>query len=247
MENEKLSVNFAPGQTVAELIIREGQAPQPINPKPPVKTDITGTLGTVAEYLSKRVNSGQFDEKECHIIVDREALSIKLIVNEFDEYKRGTVVGKLEAYGKFKEFGINTDKAWSPKELARVIKMNRSFFESKEEAMKLTTVLNNFTATVNQKVEKMATEKGDTTDNFSQVVNSNLPESFFITMPIFKGSKKETFEVETVVAKIDGREVSFTLISPGANDTLEKIRDKAIDDELVKITSISKDIVIVER
>lgn len=111
--------------------------------------------------------------------------------------------------------------------------------------MKLVSELMNFSATVNNKIERAVKENGDRTDNFAQVVNSNLPASFTLDIPIFKGMDSETLEVETF-AKVSGREVAFTLISPGANQTLEEIRDKAIDDQLEQVKSIAPNIAIIE-
>jgi len=229
-----------------EVIIRQGEAPKAIDPKPPVITNITGTLPSVLEYLTKRVNTGQFEQSKCAILVNREALTIQLVINEDDTYKRGTVTGKLEQFPKFKEFGINANKKWSPSELGKFIKMNRSFFESKEVAMKLTTTLMNFTATINQKIECAASEKGDKTDNFNQVVNSNLPEGFKVKMSVFKGYETFVFDVETI-AEPNGKEIYFTLISPAANDVLEETRDNAINEQLDKIKEVSPNIVIIEQ
>ena len=82
-------------------------------------------------------------------------------------------------------------------------------------------------------------------DNFVQMVNSNLPESFIIVLPIFKGMTAETIEVETF-AQVSGREVAFTLLSPGAQATLEDLRDKVIDCEVAKIREIAPDIAVIE-
>lgn len=51
METEKMQINLAPGQSTAEIIIREGVATKQLDPKAPVKTDIVGTIGTILEYL----------------------------------------------------------------------------------------------------------------------------------------------------------------------------------------------------
>lgn len=56
MQNEKLEINLAPNMAKAELIIREGAAPKELEPKAPVKTDLSGVIGAVVEYLSKRIN-----------------------------------------------------------------------------------------------------------------------------------------------------------------------------------------------
>jgi len=244
-ENKKVVVNLPEGTAYAEVTVREGEACKLLDPKPPVKVNITGTIGTPAEFLKKRIDTDQINQKRCHALVDRVQIEITLVINENDEYLRGQIVGKLEIHPKFSESGINTGKVWTPSELGMFFKMNRSMFGDKQVNMKLVTELMNFTATVNNKIERSVKETGDRTDNFAQAVNSNLPGSFTLTIPIFKGMKPETLEVETF-AKINGREVSFVLISPGANQTVEEIRDKIIDEQLEQIREIAPGIAIIE-
>lgn len=245
MENEKLQINLGAGVTKAEVILREGQAIKELEPKAPVKTNLSGVIGAPVEYLTKRVATGQFTQERSHLIVDREDIKLTLVVNEDDEYNRGQINGTLEFHPKFIEFGINTGKVWTPTELGLFFKMNRAFFPDKSINMKLVTDLMNFSATVNNVIERSVKENGDRTDNFAQVVNSNLPASFTLDIPIFKGMDSETLEVETF-AKVSGREVAFTLLSPGANQTLEEIRDKAIDAQLEQVKSIAPNIAIIE-
>lgn len=246
MENENIKITLLPEDGVSQLIIREGAAEKLIDPKPPVKINITGILNSPLEFLTKRLNSGQFNILLCQLLVNREKLTLNLIINENDEYQKGSITGKLEFNTKYKEFGINTGKVWTPTDLGLFIKMNRSFFADKSVAMKLTTELMNFKATVDNKIERSLKESGDRTDNFSQVVNSNLPPSFKIFMPIFKGHPSEELEVETF-AQINGRDVAFILISPGANESLENIRDSAIDIVLEDIKATAPDLVIIEE
>lgn len=245
METERMQINLAPGMTTAEVIIREGAAPKKLDPKAPIKTKLNGVIGAVVEYLHKRINTGQFAQKDCHILVNRDKVEITLITNESDEYRRGEVVGKLAYNPKFVEFGINGGKVWTPTELGMFIKMNRAFFSDRAENMRLVSCLMNFTADVNNKIERAVKENGNRTDNFAQVVNSNLPDSFTIQMPIFKGMQPETIEVETF-AQVDGREVSFILLSPGAQATLEDLRDKVIDEQLEQIREIAPEVAIIE-
>lgn len=247
MQNEKMQINLGAGTELAEIIIREVKEVNELKVKEPVKINLSGTIGAPFEFLKKRMDQiEQINQKRCHILVDREDISIKLIFNENDEYHRGEVTGTLEAYPKFKEFGINTGKVWTPTALGLFFKMNRAFFTSRENNMELVSTLMNFTAQVNNKIERSAKENGDRSDNFEQVVNSNLPKSFNLVIPIFKGTPAETIEVETF-AQIDGRQVSFTLLSPGAQATLEGIRDKAVDEQLKAISDICPDIAIIEQ
>lgn len=246
METEKLQINLGQNVTKAEVIIREGAAVKELEPKAPLKTNISGTIGTVSEYLRKRVKTGQFTEERSQLIVNREDITIKLIINEDDAYNTGEVKGKLQIHPKFEEFGINSGKIWTPTELGLFFKMNRAFFVDRAENMKLVTTLMNFTASVNNTIERSVKENGNRTDNFAQVVNSNLPESFRLRIPIFKGMQSEDLEVETF-AQINGREVNFMLLSPGANQTTEDLRDNVIDDQLAAIREIAPQIVIIEE
>lgn len=245
MDNTDFKFNITPNPENGELTLRLGQAPKMLEPKPPVKINISGTLGCVYEWLQKRVGKEQFLQEDCHILVDRENVKITLITNENDEYKRGQIEGKLEYNPKFLEFGINSVKVWTPVELGMFFKMNRAFFDNRAENMQLVSTLMNFTVDINNKIDRALKENGSRTDNFTQIVNSNLPESFFLTIPIFKGTVPERVEIETF-AQVNGREISLVLISPGAMSTLEDMRNAVINEQLELIRQIAPDIAIME-
>ena len=232
-EDKKIVVNLPEG--VTELTMREGAAMKLLDPKPPVKIDLAGVIGAPVEFLSKRVSEAdQINPKRCHVLVDREKVSITLITAENDEYETGKVVGKLSQHPKFAEFGINSGKGWEPNELGQFFKMNRAFFPDKAANMKLVTDLKNFEANVATKIERQKSEKGDFKDNYSGVVMSNLPEAFTVQLPIFKGMPAETIEVE-FYASVNGREVTLQLISPGACQLLEDLRNRVIDEQIERI------------
>lgn len=77
----------------------------------------------------------------------------------------------------------------------------------------------------------------------SQIVESNLPESLKVTVPIFKGMEPMTFEVEVEVNPTD---LSCTLTSPEANDIIRTSRDHIIDDELSRIQEECPELLVVE-
>lgn len=247
MKPENLNVIMSDGQTTAEVIIRNVDNVNELPVKEPVKVNIKGTIGAPLEFLKKRMDDpNQIDAKRCHILVNREKISITLITNENQFYLKDSIEGTLQMHPKFNEFGINAGKVWTPTDLGMFFKMNRSFFPNKEDNMMLVTELMNFTASVNNTIERSAKESGDRTDNFSQVVNSNLPKSFKLQIPIFKGTPAEDVEVETF-AQISGRDVAFILISPGAQSALEDTRDKAIDKQLDAIRELCPWIAIIEQ
>lgn len=110
----------------------------------------------------------------------------------------------------------------------------------------LVTVLKNFKASIDSKVENSRQDNGSRTDNYSQVVNSNLPASFNLIVPIFKGRPAEEIEVE-IIADVDGRNIRLSLCSPGAEVIVEEERNKAIDEQLLLIRKLAPDIAIIEQ
>lgn len=243
MNTEKYNINLPSGCN--EIIIREGEAPAMLEPLEPLKLDITGTIGCVYEYLTKRINTEQFLQSECHILVDREHVLIQLITNETVERHRNVICGRLQYDPTYQRFGINSDKVWEPMELAMFLKMNRAAFADRTKNIELVSTLMNFKADVASKVEKMQKMEGSQTDSYSEVVNSNLPPTFRVQMRIFKGLPVEDIEVETF-ASVNGREVKFALLSPGAAETLDMIRDRVIDEQLELIRGVAPDIAIFE-
>lgn len=244
MENEKMVINTGNGTT--EVIIREGAAAKVLDPKAPMPFKVSGTLGAVSEYLTKRVKTEQFAQKNCHIIVNRDNVSLTLVFNERDEYTHGEVSGRLQVHPDFASLHINERYAWTPTELAMLLKMHRYWFKDRMTCMQIVTTLMNFTADVNQKIEQSIKENGSNKNNFEQVVNSNLPESINLTLPMFKGYAPEVIEVE-FFASVEGRDVSFALLSAGAIESLESIRNNAIDEQLEKIREIAPEIAIIEE
>lgn len=243
MENDKLVIQAGNGTT--EVILREGDAPKVLDPKAPMPVKISGTLGAVLEYLKKRIDKEQFAQKDCHIIVDRDNVTLTLNFNERDEYNHGQVSGSLQVHPDFASLHINERHAWTPTDLAMLLKMHRYWFKDRIAGMQIVSQLMNFTADVNQKIEQSIKENGSNKDNFEQVVNSNLPESITLTMPMFKGYAAENIEIE-FFARVDCRDVSFALLSAGANESLETIRNTAIDEQLTQIREIAPEIAIIE-
>ena len=244
METEKFQVVLNEGQTV--LTVLEGRAQNILDIKPPIKINLVGTIGSVFEFLQRRFGSEQFDPSRCHVTIDRENVSISLVTNEHDEYTIGNVSGKLEQHPKFVAFGINSGKRWAPNEFGQFCKMNRAFFTDKANNMKLVTLLKNFEASIDSKVEQQKIENGSTKDNESSVVNSNLPANFSLFIPLFKGVPAEEIEVE-FDSTVSGGEITFQLCSPGANQSFEDVRDSVIDVEISKIRTIAPNIVIIEK
>jgi vacuolar-type H+-ATPase subunit I/STV1 len=146
----------------------------------------------------------------------------------------------------YDRFGINDPQAgWTPAKLGQFIRLNRGVFEERQECMKLVSQLKNFTAKAKAEIQKQRDPSGSTADVYRQEVESNLPKSFTVNLAIFKGTAKQSIEVEFDHYLKDG-EVFLQLVSPGANELTETYRDQCIDDVLDKIREVAPDIAILE-
>lgn len=225
-----------------EVVLREGKAPVALDPKEPERVVINGTIDAPIRWLEKRVEL--INQKATNIIVNRDKMRIALTIDETSYYQI-EINGILQASKEMQEFGINVEKKWEPIKLSKFIKMHRAFFTDKSQNMMLVSTLKNFKAKVNQDIERSKEENGSKVDNYSQVVDSNLPKSFKLNIPLFKGFACEEIEVE-IYADVDGRDVSLSLVSAGANEAIEEYKNKVIDVQLDAIRQIAPDIVIVE-
>lgn len=225
-----------------EVVLREGKAAEQLPLREPIPVDITGTIESPLLWLEKRIDL--IDQKQANIAVDRDEMKISFVDKENDYYNNG-VCGVLRTSKEMKEFGINTDKKWEPAKLSQFLKMHRSFFSDKSQNMLLVSTLKNFKAKVNQDIERSKEENGSRVDNYSQVVDSNLPASFKLNIPLFKGFACEEIEVE-IYADVDGRDVSLSLVSAGANEAIEEYKNRVIDEQIEKIKAIAPNIVIIE-
>lgn len=229
--------------TPIEVVLREGKAAEPLPIREPLSVEITGTIDAPLRWLEKKISL--IDQKQAHIQVDRDNMSITLIDRETDYYTN-TITGQLSPSKEMTDFGINhPSKLWEPARLAQFCKMHRAFFRDKTANMALVSDLKNFKANVTQGIERSKEENGSRTDNFSQVVDSNLPKSFKMSIPLFKGFAQEEIEVE-IYAEVDGRNVGLMLVSAGANETIEECKNRMIDEQVKAIREVAPDIAIIE-
>lgn len=249
--NEKcvaINVQEYTGEKPIEVIIRKGEAAPaqaPLETKAPESIDVAGVISTPLEWLKKRV--GTIDQKQANILVDREAMTIILTVNERDFYNKAKIKGAVEFSEVFAKFGINDPACgWEPAKLGQFLRLNRCLFEDKASCIQLVSILKNFTAKCQSEIQKMRDPSGSVAEVYRNNVESNLPQSFVVSMPIFKGTAKETIEVEFDHYLRDSS-VMLQLVSPGANEVTESYRDRIIDSTLAEIREVAPEIAILEK
>ena len=246
MNTEKLNINFAEGEAVKELIIREtNHVNEPLPILEPEKVNITGTITAPFAFLQKRWNDPQTVHNRTHLLVNRDNLNIKLVINETDKRNGMSITGQIELSRQFKSFGVNMDVQFAPEDLANFFRINRTYFKERNENMVLVSQLKSFRAKIETEVEREKKDNGSVTDVYKKVVNSNLPASFKVCIPIYKGAKPEEIEIE-VIATVNGRDVALELISPDAASIVEDVRDRLIDEQIKNITEFAPEIPVLE-
>lgn len=245
-------MNVTLGGDNNEIIWREGAAPE--NFKVRKGLTVTGTIGVPLVHLAKETLTQLADDRETlspgennvinesYLTVDRDKMEIVFVEFAGKEYE-SRYIGRLVLGPDFEKFGINQNKSYTPLELAELIKMNRSFFESKTEAMKLVSELRNFEAKVNREVEAKADDRANRKVLLAQTVSTNVPDGFKLKLPIFKGADPKVFEVEI---GIDPMDLSCRLISPEANDIVNDTKNDIIDDQKTKIQELHEGLRVFE-
>jgi len=206
--------------------------------KQPLKINIVGNIDTVKNWIEKK--SVRFEDS--HILINRDKMSIKLISDE-KNYFSDEIEGILQTSKEFKKFEINTGKEFDTWKLAELFKMNRSFFKSKETAMKLVSELNNFVAKIDKEIENKKDDRANLTYKKTQFVKSNIPESFILVLPVIKGQKSEEIEIEI---DIEPNNLLCKLVSPQVNDILNSIVNSAIDEQIELIKQLDSNLTIIE-
>ncbi len=234
---ENLTVKVENG--VKALEIRQGEA---LKLREPIKTEIQATISAPLNWITQRKE--QIDEEHAHVIINKDKGSIVLYENETNPYG-AVITGELEISQIFKDFGINSGTYKTPLEMSEFVKMNRAYFENRTVAMELVTQLRSFRAKVDKQVEQdVNLNKGDKRLAMTQAVESNVPSSFKVCLPVFKGMDKITFEVETYFNPDD---LTCTLVSPEANELLTEFKESAINQVASDIAKICPQIVIIEQ
>lgn len=233
---EKLTeMNIEDGK---DMVIRFGDALPLQEPK---YVSIHGTIDAPARWVEKRKDD--IVSADAHVLVDRDRMTITLNTDENSAYM-DQIVGTLSLSTEMQEFGINTGEYMSCFDMADRIKQLRTYFETQQEALKLVTELRSFKAKIDKELELSDDKRGNQTILRAQTVESNLPKSFKVNMPIFKGTEKRTFEVEV---EINPNDLSCTLVSPDAHDIVVLERNSQMDGVLVRIAEAAPNIVIIEQ
>jgi len=234
------------------LTILEGKT---LDPKPPVKILIEGHVTAPAEFLKKRfrdqIGSAEscangillqkVDIRNAILIVDEDAMTITLSLDQENPYG-AVITGKLEFTNYLDEFHINTNKEFRRPELTKLLRFSKQLFRDVDKYDELLKAYQ----TLDIKALIEARQEDDTRGNknfsLSKKVTTNLPESFVLRLPIFKGQQPEEFRVEIGINTTDG-DARFNFESPELKALIDQRKIEIFEEQLKEF----QDFVIIRK
>lgn len=216
---------------ISTLVVLEGHAPTQHNNE---SVTIEGNIDAPSRFIEGR--SSEFEDSKRHALVSQTDGVIKLVINEQSVTDRYVVKGKIEVGKKFKTLGINNDSvSYSPEELANKFKLLRSLFVSNLEHSSICETLRNIKAKINREIEEANDQKGNVTRNFSQTVQSNMPDSIKLNIPLIEGEDSVEIEVNVVLEAEGSSTIKCYLESIDAAELIEKLFEERVNQEVEKI------------
>lgn len=189
MEDEKIQIQVAQG--VTELTIRHGDAAKVIVPS---KTEIKGNINAVYDFIKTRAST--LDKLKCVIIFSESTGVLTLSADPSFPESNTVVIAQIEEFEDLKAFGINKEKYYNLKDIEKFIRMNRFWFNDKDDHFKLSGQLKSFSAKVQSELQQEADNRGNKNNSFKKQVTSDLAADFVLNIPIYKGCKYNVFRVE---------------------------------------------------
>ena len=203
-------INLTAKEGVSEIIVRTGDAPKVHDP---VKYSFEGNISAPLEYFNARVkaNMNYFDAKLAVVEVNERDYKIIIRRDPKDVFAE-TVSGQLKKNPDIEAIGVNTGEQFKPSELAKRLKKNRIFFSAIADAMRIISDLQSLKVSAKSELEQSDDRRGNTKNVFVQSVETNMPVSFQLAMPIFNGDSDVSFAVE-VSFEVSGQQVLCSLDS----------------------------------
>lgn len=245
----KTELTVLPDVNGNAISIYEGKALELREPK---IIAITGDITAVANYVAKRKisplpaasdepNYQPINEDLSIVIVDKEKQTIQLQVAP-NNYYSTTVTAELKDSEELKAFHINETKLFDKNELTKLLRFNKRFFTDLDLHEKLLKSLINLKveSTVNSNVGN--DQRGNKNVQFDKKVNTELPDGFFLVIPIFKNQDAIKFFVELSLDSSEGA-TRFWLESV----ELEEIRKTKVDAIFAEQLKTCEGLVIINK
>jgi len=236
---EKVAVNLMNGPQGSSLTIREGKA---LEEKAPEKLVINGRIESVRQYLDARKGTEQapgrlqhIDKDLAVILINEDELSITLNLDPNNFYGT-TVVGRMQHNPDLANFQINKENKFSRESLVKLLTFSRRFFNDAVEWENVLNAIRRLKVSSTSDISQDTDNRGNKELIFKKSVDSaNIPKSFILLIPIFKGQPPRKFSVDLCLEVTDAG-VKFYLESVELVELTEQDRKDIISNELSSYT-----------
>lgn len=254
MKNE---IQLAVTGNTSALTIREGKA---LELREPNVINITGDIDTVKNFVAKRYikdvpenvdevavpgkvyNLQEFYKNTAVVTFNKSKLTISLEVNPQDFYGP-KVSGSLMESDELAPWAINDAKTFNREELVKLIRFNKRFFADAVVHDKVLKAFESLSLTGNTQVEAASNSRGNQNTQFKKILNTdNVPTSFVLEMPLYKGQPKKKFMVDICIDSSESR-VIFWFESV----ELKELQDSTVETIFNEQKELFGDFVIVNK
>jgi hypothetical protein len=223
---EELKVNVT-GLVGSELTIKTGKADDTIHPIPNV---FTGILCAPGAFMENRKTL--LDKTNCRLEIDSNKGELVFYSDEKSKF-RDAITGKLEKSKILALFGINQEKKYSDKGLAKFLRTTAFYFPNQDALKELIDKLMKFDAMVNLAIVNDKDLKGNAKVAFEKTVTSKIPDSIIVKLPIFEGYEEKEFRLD-IGAEATSSSIEFFFESMELYKLEEEFKRQLLADEIEK-------------
>lgn len=230
-----------------DITIRTGVEVTPLPLKEPKSIAIIGDIHTVSNYVAIRRKEAQgiqeLNPKTIVVEVDKTARKIVMLQDPEAHYST-TVTASLQQSDELRQFGINTETRYDRKQLLRLLKFNRLFFDDKQQYDQVIAGLVKIRFKTQAELSQENDGKGNKVNNDEShtVADDGFKDKFVLSVPLFKGFGPAKIEVE-ICWEVLNSTISFWLESVGLKEATDSAVDGIFETELDNI----RDFVIVHK
>lgn len=216
------------------LVVLQGQA-EKIKYRQPLRIG-----GATFESIANYIKNGRANAKTSLIILDKENRKATFKQNPNDD--EADVVEAVLKTSKDVDFLLN-GKKFRRDQLETFLRRNKHLFPNKQDFGELLLSIKEFVANVKIKFEQDDNNRGNKKNSYVQQLESGVPFTTVIEVPIFVGEKKVKLTVDIFFEVTEG-EVFFWFECQELNELIENKVNEVF--EIISNLLIEKSILIIE-
>jgi len=157
--------------------------------------------------------------------------------DELESKKDSLVDTCIDIDHKLENFGINTEKKYTVKDLIKLLKFNKHMFESANEVDGVIEKLMRLSVKVTSQIEKtQPNQSGSVNNNYSKTVEAEH-HKLVMWCEVYSGGEKVKFTVE-IWLDSEGKSVLFWLESVTLEELIVSMSEKMVGEVIEKIDKL---------